>query len=140
MKYCGAVHSISNLKYNVLKNFLKDFHNGWNYDHCFIVIELAEEFKKQFIWLVENIEKHITFAIPIEKEVTRIDKNGEKITQNLSDIWSSILFLKKFVKLNVNLDMKIKNEKLVELSISIATVFLNMQTLRWFNKIQMFVS
>ena len=41
-----------------------------------------------------------------------------------------ILFLKKFVKLNVNMDMKIKNEKLVELGISIATVFLNIQTLR----------
>ena len=37
------------------------------------------------------------------------------------------------------MDMKIKNEKLVELGISIATVFLNIQTLRWFNRIQMFV-
>ena len=25
-----------------------------------------------------NIEKYITFTLPIEKEVTRIDKNGEK--------------------------------------------------------------
>ena len=29
----------------------------------------------------ENTEKHITFTVPIEKEVTRIDENGEKITK-----------------------------------------------------------
>ena len=28
----------------------------------------------------------MTFAIPIEKEVTRIDKNGEEITKNISCI------------------------------------------------------
>ena len=29
----------------------------------------------------ENTEKYINFTVPIEKEVTRIDKNGEKITK-----------------------------------------------------------
>ena len=37
----------------------------------------------------------------------------------------SILFLEEFAELNVNTDMMIKNVKLVEFSISIATVFLN---------------
>ena len=27
--------------------------------------------------LGENTEKYVTFAVPMEKEVTRIDKNGE---------------------------------------------------------------
>ena len=40
--------------------------------------ELAEEFRKQFTCLGENNEKCIIFTVPIEKEVTRIDKNGEK--------------------------------------------------------------
>ena len=31
-----------------------------------------------------NNEKFITFTIPIEKEVMRIDKNGEQITKNIS--------------------------------------------------------
>ena len=48
--------------------------------------ELAEEFKKQFTYLGESTEKYITFTVPIEKEVTRIDKNGEKITKNISYI------------------------------------------------------
>ena len=62
------------------------FHNGSNYDYHFIIKELAEEFKKQFTCLGENTEKYITFTVPIEKEVTRIDKNGEEITKNISYI------------------------------------------------------
>ena len=42
--------------------------------------------KKQFTCLGENTEKYITFTVPIEKEVTRIDKNGEKLTKNISYI------------------------------------------------------
>ena len=58
-------------------------------DQTMIIIfskELAEEFKKQFTYLGENTEKYITFTDPIEKEVTRIDKNGENITKNISYI------------------------------------------------------
>ena len=47
---------------------------------------MAEEFKKQFICLGEDTEKYIAFTVPIEKEVTRIDKNGENITENISYI------------------------------------------------------
>ena len=49
-----------------------------------MIIILAEEFKKQFTCLVENNEKYITVAI--EKEVPRIDKNGEQMTKNVSYI------------------------------------------------------
>ena len=62
------------------------FHNGSNYDYHFIIKELAEEFKKQFTCLGENNEICITFTISIEKKVTRIDKNGEEITKNISYI------------------------------------------------------
>ena len=48
--------------------------------------ELAEEFEQKFTCLGENTEKYITFTVPIEKEVTRIDKNGEEITKNISYI------------------------------------------------------
>ena len=41
----------------------------------------------------------------------------------------SIILLKKFLELNVNLDTMIKNVKYVELNISIATIFLNTQIL-----------
>ena len=60
------------------------FHNGSNYDYHFIKKELAEEFRKQFTCLGENTEKYITFIVPIEKKVKRIDKKREEITKNIS--------------------------------------------------------
>ena len=57
-----------------------------NYDYHFTIKELAKEFKKQFTCLRENTEKYITFTVPIEKEVTRINKNREEITKNVSHI------------------------------------------------------
>ena len=83
---------------------------------------------------------YITFPIPIEKEVTRIDKNGKEITKiyltyynfvTTQDSWQahyqilSIIFPKEFIELNLNRDMIIKDVKLVELNISITVVFMN---------------
>ena len=50
----------------------------------FIIKELTEEFKKQFTCLGENIKKYIIFPVPIEKEVTRINENGEEVTKSIS--------------------------------------------------------
>ena len=47
---------------------------------------LAEKFRKQLPCLGENTKKYITFRVPIETEVTGIDKNGEEITKNESYI------------------------------------------------------
>ena len=49
--------------------------NGCNYDYHFIIKQLAKEFKKQFTCLGESTKKCITLTVPIEKEVTQIDKN-----------------------------------------------------------------
>ena len=78
-EYKGAEHNICNLKYSVPKKIPIVFHNGSNCDYHFIIKEL-EEFFKKFTCLGENTEKYkkyITFTVPIENEVTRIDKNGE---------------------------------------------------------------
>ena len=139
-----AAHSIYNLKNSVPKKVPIVFHNGSNYDYHFIIKELAEEFKKLFTCLGENAEKDLTFTIPIEKEVIRIDKNGEEIIKNISYILqfidstrfmasslsNLIKILSKFIELNVNMSIIIKNVKLAELNINIATVFLNRQTLK----------
>ena len=85
-EYRGAAHNICNLKYSVPKKINIVFHNGPNCDYHFIIKELPEEFKKQFTCLGKNTEKYITFTVPIEKEVTRIDKNGDEITKNISYI------------------------------------------------------
>ena len=111
-----------------------------------MIIILSQAFKKQFTCLGENTEKYITFTVPIEKEVTRIDKSGEEITRNISYILQFIgtapFMVSSFsnpvnnlsegihLELNVNLNTMIKIVKLVELNISIATFFLNTQILK----------
>ena len=59
-------------------------HNGSNYDNHFIIKELSQVLEKQFTCLGENHWKIHNLLVPIEKEVTQIDKNGEEITKNLS--------------------------------------------------------
>ena len=75
------------------------------------------------------MEKYVTFKVPIKKEVTRIDKNGEEMTKNVyyilqllitQDLWQdhyqilSLIFLKEIMKLNVNVNTMIKKMKFVE--------------------------
>ena len=54
----------------------------------------------------------------------------------VQDLWQahyqilSIIFLKEFVKLNVNTDKMTINVKLAELNIKIVSAFLNRQTLK----------
>ena len=70
----------------------------------------------------ENTEKYKTIAVLIEKEVTRIDKNGEEIAKNISYIlqiidsarlWLahyqllSIIILMKFIKRSTDRKAKI---------------------------------
>ena len=136
----GATHSICNLKYSVPKKIPIIFHIGSTKK------ELAEKLKKQFNCLGENTEKYITFTVPIEKEVTRVDKNGEEMTKNIFYILQYIdspRFIASCLLSNLvnNLSEGIhrikckyghdeKKVKHVELNISIATVFLNIKTLK----------
>ena len=60
------------------------FHNGSNYDYHFIIEELSNEFGEQFECFVENAEKYKTFSVPIEKEVTYIDKDDNEIVVTIS--------------------------------------------------------
>ena len=45
---------------------------------------MVKEFEKQFTCLGENTEKCTSFTVPIEKEVTRSDKDAEEISRNIS--------------------------------------------------------
>ena len=77
-EYRRAAHNICNLKYIVPTKIPIVFHNSSNYGYHFIIKELAKEFETKFTFLGKNAEKYITFSAPIEKEVTRIDKKGNK--------------------------------------------------------------
>ena len=85
--------------------------------------------------------KIYNFCSSNKKEVARTDKNGEEITKKIylrycnllivQDLWQahyqilSIIFLREFIETNVNTDIMIKNLGLLELNISIASVFFN---------------
>ena len=56
VKYRSAAHSICNLKYKTP-------------EETPVIKELAEEFEAQFECLAENTEKHLTFSVPIKKEL-----------------------------------------------------------------------
>ena len=104
-EYRDSVSSIYNLKYSAPKNIPIVFHNGSNCDYHFVIKKLAAEFKKQFTCLRENTEKYITFIVPTEKQVTRIGKNGQEITKNISYILqfiSSTRFIVKSLSSPVN--------------------------------------
>ena len=60
------------------------FHNGSTYDYHFIIKGLAEEFEGEFECLGENTEKCITFSVPIKKEITKKDKDGNEKTTKIS--------------------------------------------------------
>ena len=89
-----------------------------------------------------NTEKYITFTARIEKEVTRIDKNREEITKNMSDILQFIDRAKFMANLLSNLVNNLpvgihrighddKNCETCAIKyINIATVFLNIQTIK----------
>ena len=74
-KFRGAAHSKCNLNYKVPKDIPIIIHNA-SYDTHFIINQLAEEFKGELNCIGENMEKYITFSVPIKKEV--INNNGDK--------------------------------------------------------------
>ena len=66
-KLRGAAHSKCNLNYKVPKNIPIKIHNA-SYDTHFIINQLAEEFNDGLDCIGENMEKYITFSVPIKKK------------------------------------------------------------------------
>ena len=64
------------MNYKISKNIPVVFRNCSAYDYHFIIKELAKKFEGQFECLRENAKKYITFSVPINKEITKIDKDG----------------------------------------------------------------
>ena len=60
------------------------FHNASNYDYYFIIKELSNKFEKKIECLGKNTEKYKTFSVPIEKEIIKIDKNGDESVAAIS--------------------------------------------------------
>ena len=67
-KFRGAAHSICNLRCKIPKNILIVIYNA-GYDTHFIIEQLAEQFKGEFNCIEKNMEKYITFSVPVKKNV-----------------------------------------------------------------------
>ena len=100
------------------------FRNGFNYDYHFVIKELVEELEKKYLFNGKHW-KIKTFSVPIQKNVTRADKNNRKLQKLcltyynfliVQDLWqahhqySLIKLNVKFniIKLNANTDTMIK--------------------------------
>ena len=66
-KFRGAAHSKCNLNYKVPKDIPIIIHNA-SYDTHFIINQLAEKFKGELDFIEEDMEKYITFSVPIKKK------------------------------------------------------------------------
>ena len=80
-KLRGAPHSICNLNYNVEKEIPIIIHNA-SYD----INQLATEFEGELNCIGDNMEKYITFSLPIKKEVNNYDGEKKIITYKLKFI------------------------------------------------------
>ena len=60
-KYRGGAHSVWNFKFNLPNEIPVVFHNSSNYDHHFIIKELATEFEEEFECIGGNKERYKTF-------------------------------------------------------------------------------
>ena len=94
------------------------FHNGSTYDYHYIIKELAEEFEGEFECLGENTEKYISFSVPIKKEITKKDKNGNdkitKISYKIKFIDSYRFMSTSLSNLVSNLSEGIHNDKCID--------------------------
>ena len=84
-----------------------------------MIKELAEEFEGKFECLGENTEKYITFSVPIKKEMTKKDKNGNdkiaKISYKIKFIDSYRFMSTSLSNLVSNLPEGLHNDRFVNL-------------------------
>ena len=100
------------------------FHNGSNYDFHFIIKELANETEEKFEYSGRNTKMCKNFFVPVEKEVRKIDKDGNvnvvTISYKIKFIESTRFMATSLSNLVDNLHKEFKN-----LNVKIVIVFLN---------------
>ena len=130
-KFRGAAHSKCNLNYKVPKDIPIIIHNA-SYDTHFIINQLAEEFKGELNCIGENMEKYITFSVPIKKECDDgktitcklrfidsfrfISTSLSELVDNVSGIFSGIECKSCIEKIKINLErcfVRLKNNRLI---------------------------
>ena len=130
-KLRGAAHCKCNLKHKVQKEIPVIIHNT-SYDTHFILNQLAIEFKSELNCIGDNIEKYITFSVPIKKEcdnnktitykIKFIDSfrfmsdSLSNLVNNTSGIFNSIECISCIEKIKINSEccyVGLKNNRLI---------------------------
>ena len=117
-KFRGAAHSKCNLNYKVPKDIPIIIHNA-SYDTHFIINQLAIEFKGELNCIGDNMEKYITFSVPIKKEVN--NNGGRKI----------ITYKVKFID-----SFRFMSTSLSELVDNMSGIFNSIECKSWIEKIK----
>ena len=125
-KYRCTVHSICNLKFKVSNEILLIFHNISNYNYHFYYKRISNTFEWKFEYLGENTEKYNFFSIPIEKSVTKADKDGHRSVVTIS---FKITFI-DLCQLHYQILLIILQKKFTKLNVKIVIAFLDMEVLR----------
>ena len=99
------------MKYKVPKEIPVVFHNGSTYDYHFIIKEFVKEFDGNFECLGENIEKYITFSVPIKK---KIENKNIEVTYKIKFIDGYRFMSSSLSKLVDNLSEGIHNNKCLD--------------------------
>ena len=114
-KFSGAAHDICNLRYKVPDNIPIIIHNDSSATN-FIINQLAKEFKGELDCIGENMEKYITFSVPIKKKCddgkiipyklwfidSFISASLSDLVDNLSGIFNSIECKSSIEKVKIN--------------------------------------
>ena len=109
-EYRSAADIICNLEYSVPRETPIVFYNGSNYDYCFIIKELAEEFEKQITCLGENTGIYITLSTLVQnklQELIRMEKKSQKKSYRLQFIDNARFMASSLSNLVNNLDKRI---------------------------------
>ena len=93
-----------------------------------IIKESAIEFDGELECLGKNTEKYKTFSVPIVKEVTKIDKNGN---ENVGSTSSKIKFLDSqgLWQIHYQIFLIISQNEFKKVNVNMVIVFLNMKVL-----------
>ena len=115
---------ICNLKYSVLKKAPIAFHNGSNYDYQFYHERVTRRiWKTIYLFRRKHWKKKQNRCSSNRKRSYKnwwkLRSNYKKYILQIPIYW--LILVKEFIKLNVNLDMMIKNVKLAELKIDTVT-------------------
>ena len=124
-----------NWKYYTPKEISVVFHNRPNYDYHFIIKNPVKEFSWEELFCLKKDLIVFSSNKNLVKEEKKLGQSSYPTNYNLLIVWNLlqvyyqillIILVKKFIKLNVNMNMIMKNVQNRETKTTITSTILNM--------------